>query len=438
MTVIFKKHGFTAALIIIIFFASASFAMEQKELVKGILKGKSPGYETALDYIKANQPQFLPGELKDEYLDDDDEEIRQRIISALKLYPPEEIAPVWIEILKKTGNSPLEISIIDYLGKSRYFTQVIAEKLLAPMSEVREKAAKTLKNSGDDRILPVILNLGRSSNPIDRIYLLEALNHLYDVRFQKLLLSLLSDGNKSVRIYAIKCAMDNDIKESVQEIKKLVSGDDNDEVRKRAIQALVHFRDTGSGSTIASVLKEGKKDLTLAAIKALRDLKYSSAAVPISEILLSETDPDINAAAIDALCGFGKAGNIEGLRHIITGDEDPLMRLRGVYALGEVSEEKYTIDILTTSLSDSDYRVRGEGCRALGKLKKSRTSSILLNQIRTDSSRYVRSAALYSIQKIKDEKDLVPLFDIYSVEGDSVFGELLRSYLRASLVKLAR
>ncbi len=413
-------------------------AMEQKQLVKSILKGKSPDYETALELIKTEHPPLLPKALKDEYLDDDDEDIRERILTALKLYTPEQIAPIWIELLKNTSNAALEISMIDYLGKSRLFTLVIAEKLLAPMSEVREKASLSLKNSGDDRIMPVILNLGRSKNPIDRIYLLEALNHLYDIRFQKLVISLLNDENKSVRIYAIKCAMDNEIKESVQTIRRLVTTDDNVEVRKRGIQALVHFRDTGSGTVIASLLKEGNRELSLTAIKALRDLRYSSAATPLSEMLLKDPDEELKIAVMDALAGFGKAGNIEGLKKIITKDSDPVMRTRGVYTLGEVSEERSTMDILTQSLSDSDYRVRGEGCNALGKLKKNRPSQILLNQIRTDSSRYVRSAALYSIQRIKDQKDLVPLFDIYSVESDRVFRDLLRLYLRASLVRLAK
>ncbi len=236
--------------------ASSLSAMEQKAVVKAILKGKSPDYDTAIDYIKINLPPFLPKELKDEYLDDDDEDIRGRIITALKLYPPEQIAPFWIEILKQTSGTALEISLIDHLGRNKYFTPVIAEKLLFPVSEVREKAALALKSSGDDRILPVILNLGRSSNPIDRIYLLEALKHLYDVRFQKLVISFLNDENKSVRIYALKCATDNTIKESVPVIKRLITTDNNDEVRKRSIEALVYFKDTGSGSIISSVLKE--------------------------------------------------------------------------------------------------------------------------------------------------------------------------------------
>lgn len=418
--------------------ASSLSAMEQKAVVKAILKGKSPDYDTAIDYIKINLPPFLPKELKDEYLDDDDEDIRGRIITALKLYPPEQIAPFWIEILKQTSGTALEISLIDHLGRNKYFTPVIAEKLLFPVSEVREKAALALKSSGDDRILPVILNLGRSSNPIDRIYLLEALKHLYDVRFQKLVISFLNDENKSVRIYALKCATDNTIKESVPVIKRLITTDNNDEVRKRSIEALVYFKDTGSGSIISSVLKEGKRDLSLAAIKALRDLKYSSAAVPVSGILLTESDREIKAAAIDALIGFGRAGNIEGLKHIIIKDEDPFMRIKAIHAIGEVTEERASMDILTLTLSDSDYRIRGEACNAIGKLKKSRASSILLNQIKTDNSRYVRSAALYSLERIKDEKDIVPLFDIYSVEQDPVFRHLLKNYLHSSIIKLVR
>lgn len=417
---------------------SASFAMEQKDLIKYIIKGKSPDYETAVDFIGTNTPPLLPQALKNEYFDYRDTRVKERILSALMLYPSEQIAPVWIDILKSTEQSSLEIAIIDHLGNSGMFTAAIAEKLITPLSDVRARAAAVLKKSGDDRVLPVILKLAESGNPIDRIYLLEALNHLYDRRFQKLVLSFLNDTNKSVRIYALKCAMDNDIKEAVPAMKRIVTSDENDEVRKRAIIALAGLKDTGSGQIISSVLKEGKKDLSLEAIRALKELKYFNAAPPLSEMLLRETDNEIKGAVMDALAAFGRAGNINGLRHILTEDKDPLMRIRAVYTLGETGEERSTIDIITLSLSDPDYRVRGEGCNALGKLKKSRPSQLLINQIRTDSSRYTRSAALYSLEIIKDKKDIIPLFDIYSMEKDTVFRELLRNYLRGYLVNLVR
>jgi len=434
----FLKLKFFTAIVLAISIISAAFAMEQKKVVKAVLKGNSPDYGNAIDFIKENTPPELPSVLKEEYLDDDDEDVRMRIISALKLYRAENIAPYWIEIFKNTSNSRIETDLIEYLGKSGMFTIPIAEKLLAPMSDVRQKAALALKKSGDDRILPVILRLSKSSNPIDRIYLLEALNHLYDIRFQKLVISLLSDDNKSVRIYAIKCVMDNDIKEASTAIKRLVADDKNDEVRKRGIDALVHFKDTGSGAIIAGLLKEGNRDLSLAAIKALRSLKYGNSAGLLSEMLLRENDREIREAVIDALTGFGKAGNIDGLKKTATKDEDPVMRIKAVYALGDVAEEKSTMDILALALSDTDYRVRGEACSALGKMRRSRPSELLINQIRKDSSRYVRSAALYSLEKINDEKNLVPLFDIYSSENDTVFRDILRAYLRKNLVKLVR
>jgi HEAT repeat protein len=258
------------------------------------------------------------------------------------------------------------------------------------------------------------------------------------VRFQKLVITFLNDDNKSVRIYALKCATDNSIKESVQIIKRLITTDENDEVRKRSIEALDNFKDPGSGSIISSVLKQEKKDLSLAAIKALKELKYSSAAGPVSEILLKETDSELIAAAIDALSGFGRAGNIEGLRQIITKNENPVLRIKAINALGEISEERGTIELLASTLSDNDYRIRGEGCSALGKLKRNRPSELLLNQIKSDNSRYVRSAALYSLEKIKDGKDIVPLFDIYSVESDPVFRYLLKQYLRSTIIKVVK
>ena len=435
---IFKKLKITSILIIISALTSAAYTMEQKEIVRAVLKGDSPDFEEAIDFIKTNHPPSLPRELKDEYLDDDDEETRERILAALKLYNPGQYAPLWIEILKESSNTQNEIEIIEFLGKYKIFTLLIAERLIAPRSEIREKAALTLKDTGDDRILPVILKLSKSSNPVDRIYLLEALNHLYDIRFQRLVISFLGDENKSVRIYALQCVMDNDIRDSIHTIKRLVSSDDNDEVRIKAIQALVHFRDSGSGYTIASVLKERKKNLSLEAIKALGQLGYNSAAGPVSELLLKETDRELKEAAIVALAGFGRAGNINGLRHIVTEEKDPILRIKAVYTLGDVHEERATMDILKLSLTDRDYRVRGEACNALGKLRRNRPSSILLDKIKTESSRYVRSAALYSLQRIKHEKDLVPLFDIYSTEQDPVFRDMLKKYLRANLVKLVR
>ena len=419
---------------------SAAELIRDKDLISAVTDGNAEKYQEAIEYIKLNHPGTLPALLKEEYLDDDDEDVRERIITALKEYPLPEQSAAWIEMLRATKEKKTEIVLIEFLSASKTasFTIPIAEKLIVPRSEVREKAAMMLKKYGDDRMLPVILSLGQSKNPIDRIYFLEALNFLYDVRFQKPAISMLEDENKSVRIYAIKCVNNNEVKEALPALRKLAAKDDNNETRKMAIASLVSFKDTQSGSMLTGILKDQSSEMRLEAVKALKELKYYSAAAPVSEMLMKEEETEIKQAVLDTLISFKKAGNINGIKHIIRNDKDSKMRIKAVYTIGAVSEEGSTLDVLKDALQDEDYRVRGESCAAMGSLKKGYSSEILINQIKTDKSRYVRSAALYSIVKINDSKNIIKLFDIYSAEEDKVFKELLRGIIRNSLQKHIR
>jgi HEAT repeat protein len=416
---------------------SAAELIRDKDLVSAITGANENKFQLAIDYIKLNQPVAIPSLLKDEYLDDDDEEIRTRIISALKEYPLHEQSAIWAELLRSEKNKNIEINLIELLSGSRspVFTVPIAEKLLVPRSEVREKAAIMLKKSGDDRMLPVILSLVQSKNPIDRIYFLEALNYIYDIRFQKPAISMLQDENKSVRIYAIRCINNNEIKEALPSMRKLASKDDNNETRKMAIQSLVLFKDTGSGSILTEILKDPDIEMRMEAVKALRDLKHYSAAARISDMLTSESSREIKQLILDTIITFKKAGNINGLKHIIQNDTDPKMRIKAVYAAGVSVEENSSLPILKDALSDEDYRVRGEACGVMGSFRRKEVSEILINQIKTDKSRYVRSAALYSIVKINNSENIIRLFDIYSYEEDLVFKEILRDVIRTDIRK---
>jgi HEAT repeat protein len=434
------RHLKQISVLILLFLSfniSAAEIIRDKDLVSAITGGDSKELQEAIDYIKLNHPSTLPLLLKEEFLDDDDEDARVGIITALKEYPVPEQTALWIEFLRTAKDKKTEIALIEFLSgsKTASFTIPIAEKLLVPRSEVREKAAMVLKKYGDDRMFPVILSLGQSKNTIDRIYFLEALNHLYDVRFQKLAISMLDDENKSVRIYAIKCVNNNEVKEALPSLRRLTAKDDNNETRKMGIESLVSFKDTQSGSMLIGILKDQSGEMRIEAVKALKELKYYSAAAPISEMLTREENTEIKYAALDTLISFKKAGNTKGLAHIIKKDPDSKMRIKAVYTLGVVGEESSTLEVLKEAALDEDYRVRGEACNAMGSLKKGSASEILLNQIKTDKSRYVRSAALYSIVKINDSKNIIKLFDIYSNEEDRVFKEILRGIIRNSLNK---
>ncbi len=414
--------------------------ISEKKLLSAVTGGGSKEYNEAIEYIKTNLPPALPPLLEEEFFDDDDEAQRLRIISALKEYPVAENFKTWTKMLKAAKDKNIEIALIEFLGSSKtpVFTVPVAEKLIVPRAEVREKAAETLKRHGDDRMLPVILSHGQSRNPIERIYFLEALNHIYDIRFQKLVISMLGDENKSVRIYAIKCVNNNEIKEALPALRRLASHDDNNEARKMGIASLAAFRDTQSGSMLSGLLKDPDPGIRLSAIRALKELKHYNSSSQISDLLGREEDREIKLAAIDTLIYFKKAGNTGGLKHIIREDPDPAVRIRAICALGIIGEGRDSMDILKSAATDQDYRVRGEVCSAMVSFRKQGASAVLLEQIKSDRSRYVRSAALYSIVKINDSANIIRLFDIYSTEEDRVFREMLRSTLRGYIKKQVR
>lgn len=424
-------------LLVISLAVHASEQIKDKDLLSAITGSNSEKFQKAIEYIKENHPRGLPALLKEEYIDDDDENVRERIITALKMYPPNEQSAIWIELLKITKDKKNESALIEFLSSVRHglFTVHVAEKLLVPRSEAREKAAIMLKQNGDDRMMPVILALGESKNPIDRIYFLEALNHLYDIRFKKLVITMVEDENKSVRIYAIKCVNNHDLKEALPALRRLAAKDDNAESRKMAIYSLVLFKDTQSGSMLTGMLRNEDGGIKTEAIRALRELKYSNAAGALSDMLLRDESDSIKHDVLDTLISLKKTGNISSLKHLIKNDPDQKIRIKAVYAIGIAGESRDSAATLTEALLDEDYRVRGEACNSLGYLKKSEASEILMGQIKKDRSRYVRSAALYSIVRINDPKNTIKLFDIYSVEEDRVFRELLRVVIRNSIKK---
>ena len=418
----------------------AGGAENYRHTAEAIAEGYNPHYSEALEYIRQNLPADLVPFLKEEFLDDDDPETRLRIISALKLYPAGEYAEVWTAFLRNSEDKAVEIELIDFLGQTgnNHFVIPIAEKITAPRAEVRTRAAQVLGRARDDRMLPVILSMGSSTNPVHRIYFLEALDFIYDTRFQRTVISLLDDENKSVRIYAIECVMKNEIREALPQVKAIIRNDTNYEARKKAIAAVLQFRDTSSGFIISELLDNSERELRLEAVKAVAELKYYPAARPVSRMLTMEEDNEIKERALDALYIFRKPGELEGLAHIIKKDPAAALRIKAAFILGELKDDGRTIDILEDALSDSDYRVRGEVCNALGNFRRTRPADILFRVISGETSRYVRTSALYSIVRINDSRNIIRLFDVYANEKDMVFRMLLHDVIRAGIEKNIR
>jgi len=286
-----------------------------------------------------------------------------------------------------------------------------------------------LQKNGDDRVYPGILFMATSNNPVYRMYALEAMNYLYDRRFYQILVSLLDDDNKSVRIYALKCIYNNQLKQALYLIRKSALNDGDDEVRVNAIEILGKFRDTGSLYVLLKTLSDNNRAVRYESALSLYKLRSVNSAYSISARLFNERDAEIKSVIIDTLVAVRKVGDVRGLKGVLLNDSNLRLKIKAAYAFGVIKDDRH-VRILVRGLKDRDFRVRAEVCNSLGNYKLKSVVVRLLGVVKNDSVLYVRSAALYSLKRINNRAAILPLFDLYSEEADPVFRELLRQVLR--------
>jgi HEAT repeat protein len=85
---------------------------------------------------------------------------------------------------------------------------------------------------------------------------------------------------------------------------------------------------------------------------------------------------------------------------------------------------------LLEAAKDPNYQLRTEASNSLGNFRNPKSIEMLFDKIKNDKVRYVRSAALYSIASINDKKSINILYDLYCVETEPVFKEMMRKVLK--------
>ncbi|HEY1405018.1 MAG TPA: HEAT repeat domain-containing protein, partial [Spirochaetota bacterium] len=308
------------------------------------------------------------------------------------------------------------ITILGNTGDRAYVIP-ISKELESPFSVVREKAIQILRNIGDDRMFPVIVKMSEKKDPVFRVYALEALSRLYDFRLLSVVQNLLQDENKSVRILALQCTQKNNIDKLFPIIRTLALNDSNIEVRVEAINSLNKLNDTGSLSVLLKLINNDAKEIRLSTALALQHLKLKQSVYAVSEQLAIESDTHIKSILIDTLIEMRDGGGFKGFDREISNEEYLPLRVKSVYALGVIGGPR-AMGFLLKALSDKEFKVRAEACSSLSIYRDRGVLNGLLGIVKEDPERYVRLAALYSIEKIRDKTSVIPLYDQYSLEKD--------------------
>jgi HEAT repeat protein len=278
--------------------------------------------------------------------------------------------------------------------------------------------------------------MAENKDPIFRVYALEALQQLYDIRLFNIVQTLLSDENKSVRIIAIKCVQTNNMDRLVSNLKNMALSDVNAEVRVEAISALMKMNDSGAHSVYNKTINSDNRDIRFVTAQAMHKLKSRQSLSAASEQLAVETDIPIKGILIDFMIEMKDGGGLKGLEREALNEEHAPLRIKSVYALGVIGGSK-ALPILMKAIADTDFHVRAEACASLGGYKDKNVSAALIGVVRDDRERYVRLAALYSLERIRDKSTVVPLYDQHAKEQDPVFRsklyEVTRTLIQGSI-----
>ncbi len=399
-----------------------------------LFSGDGSRVNKILVYIARNRPAELLDRLKGVLLSKADANKKKIAVKTLKYYPYKMTLNVGIDVLEKSPSFIVKKEIIEYLKGShkKKIVLPIAQELDSPFYSVRESAILALKAIGDDRMYPYILNMMGSKNPVHKVYALEAMFHIYDMRFYSLLIKMIKDDNKSIRYYSLKCIEKNKLRDALPHIRRTAIRDEYWEVRVKAIQILGVLPDKPSLYTLLTCLKDKNTNIRLASSESLLALKFKKSARSLSGQLAVESDDRIKRTIIDTLIKIKVPGVFKGLKKILLSEKNIMLRVRSAYALGSI-RSKGAVPILLQGLKDPDPKVRAEVCNSLGNFNIKKSGTALLNMINDEQVRYVRSAALYSIKRLKKKYFILPLFDRYTIENDPIIKEKMRFVLRGFL-----
>jgi HEAT repeat protein len=397
---------------------TAVLVLAQAWLVPGALSAEEAGFSRAV------------ASLVDSFLDEKNPATRQDLLKKMHAQPPGEVAACWLDRLED-ARSGQKAHIIEEMSEypEKRFVLPLAGYLVDHHQALRRAAARTLKKIGDDRLYPVVLNMVNSDVAVHRIYFIEAMNYLYDSRFYPLLSGLMRDENKSIRIYVLNCMKENRINESLGVIRGSALSDRNDEVRIVAIEAIGALRDAGGLSVLHVTLNDKNRDVRCESARSIRLINSLASVNPLCYRLVTEEDNEIKDTMLETLSVMRRVGDVRGLERILAGDPNLSLRIKAAYVLS-FSGSAQGQAALEKGLRDRDYRARAEVCNSLGYYRNRQALASLFDVLSGESNFYIKTAALNSVRRINDKSSLMGLFDLYTVEKDPLFRELLRDAVK--------
>jgi cyclophilin family peptidyl-prolyl cis-trans isomerase/HEAT repeat protein len=235
-----------------------------------------------------------------------------------------------------------------------------------------------------------------------------AVGRIGDERSVPALTTLLKDADAGVRAMAAFALGEVESIAGADSLVTIVKGDEQGELRARAIEALGKIaaalpaeqqaRQRELGAVIREAVEveaqrssaSGRLTILLGLTAALR--ARPADAGPTIAKFLNAADGRIRSDAANTLARLRLKDGNEQLRKLLVGDLDPNVRANAARVLGATDDKASFDALLARALDDSDGRVRISAIRALAMLKDRRAAEPLIKRAVTDQNELLEIA----------------------------------------------
>lgn len=308
-------------------------------------------------------------------------------------------------------NILLSLQLLKSYQWKGFFYQIIPF-VAHPLQEVRYAAHALLQDVRDDRVFPFLMVLANSSQPINRIYAIEAFKELSDKRLTSFLLKHLFDKSKSVRYFSIEALEYLQEKKAIQNLKNLATRDKSIDVRVRAIEAIKNLHPKNSFVFFSTLLNDHQAPVRYAAAEALRSLRQTDV---LSVRLKEEKNCKVQKKILQALAQENKI--FQNKKEIMFFLENPSCDtdtlIWQIYA-SRLLADRHTLTILLAFLKHPSPNIKEETIWALHHiLNQTKNNELSLQKkishdLKTiifnhKESLVVRQASLYALLPYLDQ-----------------------------------
>jgi len=323
---------------------------------------------------------------------------------AAVLAKSDRVSPAQLAALFEDPDVPKKVlTQVLHAHRQRLNPRILLGLLNTTASNTRPFLYQLLDDTASAQDVPDIALRARSKDPGIRARMAKLLGRFSTEASRDALILLLQDPAKQVRMAALEGLIQLKVPVSAKPIFALLRDPDLT-VQSKAIEALIAIRDAKTVQYVMEALQDESEYIRRAAVEVLNEVGDQRA---VKDLLNALRDKDwwVKVRAADALGTIGGPKVVDAVLELI-GDPDEFLRRTAVEILNS-SKDQRAFDHLVKALQDDDWWVRERAADALAALGSERAVPYL-EELLKGEPRTAR-VAIRALGSLKNGRAIEPL-----------------------------